>query len=101
MPWVYQPSMNYQTDTHRISERNQELTEGLTFHTFYVILTIYCERHTMIQNPIPKSNLWATPTLEQIQEQIERMPSKEKATMYLVFQMTMNACNKLVEEKFA
>lgn len=55
----------------------------------------------MIQNPIPRSNLFASPTLEQIQEQIERMPSKEKATMYLVFQMTMNACNKLVEEEFA
>ena len=52
-----------------------------------------------VKNPIPRSNLFASPTLEQIQEQIERMPSKEKATMYLVFQMTMNACNQLVEEK--
>jgi hypothetical protein len=51
-----------------------------------------------VKNPIPRSNLFASPTLEQIQEQIERMPSKEKATMYLVFQMTMNACNQLVEE---
>jgi hypothetical protein len=53
----------------------------------------------MIENPIPRSNLFASPTLEQIQEQIELMPSKEKATMYLVFQMTMNACNKLVEDE--
>jgi hypothetical protein len=53
----------------------------------------------MIENPIPRSNLFASPTLEQIQEQIERMPSKEKATMYLVFQMTMNACNQLVEDE--
>lgn len=52
-----------------------------------------------VTNPIPRSNLFASPTLEQIQEQIERMPSKEKATMYLVFQMTMNACNKLVEDE--
>lgn len=52
-----------------------------------------------VKNPIPRSNLFASPTLEQIQEQIERMPSKEKATMYLVFQMTMNACNQLVEDE--
>ena len=55
--------------------------------------------YDVVTNPIPRSNLWATPTLEQIQEQIEAMPSKEKATMYLVFQMTMNACNKLVEDE--
>lgn len=51
-----------------------------------------------MKNPIPKSSLFASPTLEVIQEQIERMPSKEKATMYLVFMMTMNACHNLVEE---
>ena len=74
----------------------------MTFHTTYDRMVLYYERQTMydaVTNPIPKSNLWATPTLEQIQEQIERMPSEEKATMYLVFQMTMNACNKLVEDE--
>lgn len=55
----------------------------------------------MIQNPIPRSNLFASPTLEQIQEQIELFPAEQKAQLYLVFQMTMNACNKLVEEEFA
>jgi hypothetical protein len=94
--------MNYQKVTHQISEWNQELTEGLTFHTTYDRMVLYCERQTMydvVTNPIPKSNLFASPTLEQIQEQIERMPSKEKATMYLVFQMTMNACNQLVQDE--
>jgi hypothetical protein len=52
----------------------------------------------MIENPIPRSNLFASPTLEQIQAQIESMPSKEKASLYLVFQMTMNACNQLVDD---
>jgi hypothetical protein len=53
----------------------------------------------IVDNPIPKSGLFASPTLEQIAEQIETMPAKEKATLYLVFQLTLNACNKLVEEK--
>ena len=51
-------------------------------------------------NPIPKSGLFVTPTLDVIAEQIERMPSStQKANMYMIFQMTLNACNKLVEEE--
>ena len=51
-------------------------------------------------NPIPKSGLFVTPTLDVIAEQIERIVDKtEKANMYMVFQMTLNACNKLVEEE--
>lgn len=55
----------------------------------------------MIQNPIPRCGLFATPTLEQISDQIELFPAEQKAQLYLVFQMTLNACNKLVEEEFA
>ena len=51
-------------------------------------------------NPIPKSGLFVTPTLDVIAEQIERIANKtEKANMYMMFQMTLNACNKLVEEE--
>ena len=51
-------------------------------------------------NPIPKSGLFVTPTLDVIAEQIERIVDKtEKANMYMMFQMTLNACNKLVEEE--
>ena len=51
-------------------------------------------------NPIPKSGLFVTSTLDVIAEQIERIVDKtEKANMYMVFQMTLNACNKLVEEE--
>ena len=55
--------------------------------------------YNVVENPIPKSELFASPTLEQIAEQIETMPAKERASLYLVFQLTLNACNKLVEEK--
>lgn len=49
-------------------------------------------------NPIPRNNLFASPTLDQIAEQIEQMPKKEKAMAYLVFMMTINACSKLVDQ---
>ena len=52
-----------------------------------------------VQNPIPRSGLFATPTLEQISNQIEGFPEKEKAQLYLVMQLTLNACHKLVEDE--
>lgn len=52
----------------------------------------------MKTNPIPRSGFFATPTLEQISNQIEGYPEKEKAQLYLVMQLTLNACHKLVEE---
>jgi len=51
-----------------------------------------------VQNPIPRSGFFATPTLEQISNQIEGFPEIEKAQLYLVMQLTLNACHKLVEE---
>jgi hypothetical protein len=54
--------------------------------------------YNTVENPIPRSGLFATPTLEQISNQIEGFPEKEKAQLYLVMQLTLNACHKLVEE---
>ena len=51
-----------------------------------------------MKNPIPRNGLFATPTLEQISDQIEGFPAEQKAQMYLVMMMTLNACNKLVSE---
>ena len=53
----------------------------------------------VVNNPIPKSNLFSTPTPAQIQSQIEGFSGEQKALMYQVFMMTMNACNKLVDEE--
>jgi hypothetical protein len=52
-----------------------------------------------VENPIPRSNIFASPTLEQIQAQIESLPTEQKATASLVFMMTMNACHQLVEDE--
>jgi hypothetical protein len=55
--------------------------------------------YDIVKNPIPRSGLFATPALEQISNQIEGFPAEQKAQMYLVFQLTLNACNKLVEDE--
>jgi hypothetical protein len=55
--------------------------------------------YNVIENPIPRSGLFATPTLEQISNQIEGFPAKEKAQLYLVMQLTLNACHKIVEDE--
>ena len=52
-----------------------------------------------VENPIPKSNLFTTPTLEEVQKFINSLPSKEQANANLVFMFTLNACNQLVEDE--
>jgi len=54
--------------------------------------------YNAIQNPIPKSNLFATPTLAEVQSFINALPSKEQANANLVLMFTLNACNQLVED---
>lgn len=55
--------------------------------------------YNVVENPIPRSGLFATPTLEQIANQIDGFPPEQKAQLYLVMQLTLNACHQLVEEK--
>jgi len=55
--------------------------------------------YNVVENPIPRSGLFATPTLDQIANQIEGFPPEQKAQLYLVMQLTLNACHQLVEEK--
>lgn len=52
-----------------------------------------------MQNPIPNSNLFATMTLSEVQEFINKLPKKEQASASLVFMFTLNACNQLVEDQ--
>ena len=54
--------------------------------------------YNVVNNPIPHSNLFTTPTLEEVQNFIAGLPSKEQANANLVFMFTLNACNKLVED---
>lgn len=55
--------------------------------------------YNVVENPIPRSGLFATKDLGEIQEMIESLPSKQKADAYLIMQLTLNACNKLVEDE--
>ena len=55
--------------------------------------------YNTVNNPIPSSKLFVTPTLEAIADQIESLPAGEKASAYLIMMLTLNACNKLVEDE--
>jgi hypothetical protein len=51
-----------------------------------------------MSNPIPHSNLFTTPSLEEIQSYIAALPSKEQANANLVFMFTLNACHAMVQK---
>lgn len=55
--------------------------------------------YDIVKNPIPRSGLFTTPTLEEIQAHISAMPSKEQAVASMIFMFTLNACNKLVDDE--
>jgi len=55
--------------------------------------------YDIVKNPIPRSGLFATKTLEEIQDFIAKLPSKDRATASLVLMFTLNACNKIVEDE--
>jgi len=55
--------------------------------------------YDVVKNPIPRSGLFATKSLAEIQAMIEVMPAKQRADMYLVMQLTLNACNQIVEDE--
>jgi hypothetical protein len=54
--------------------------------------------YNVVTNPIPKSGLFTSPTLAEIQDFISKLPSKEQANANLVFMFTLNSCNQLVED---
>jgi len=55
--------------------------------------------YEVVTNPIPRNNLFSTPTLAQIERQIQGFSGEQRALMYQVFVMTQNACNELVENE--
>jgi hypothetical protein len=55
--------------------------------------------YEVVKNPIPRSGLFATKTLAEIQDYIEQMPTEARATAYLIMQFTLNSCHDLVEDK--
>jgi hypothetical protein len=55
--------------------------------------------YNIVQNPIPRSDLFATRTLAEIQAEIETLPATQKAMVYTYVMATLNACNQLVEDE--
>jgi hypothetical protein len=55
--------------------------------------------YDIVKNPIPRSGLFATPILADIQSFINALPKKEQANANLVFMFTLNSCNQIVEDK--
>lgn len=55
--------------------------------------------YNVVNNPIPHSGLFFTPTLEQLQSDIESLPTQHKALVYSYVMATLNACHKLVENE--
>jgi hypothetical protein len=51
-------------------------------------------------NPIPFCGIFATPTLAELQAQIEALPAKDKALVYIYVMQALNACHSLVEDEF-
>jgi len=56
--------------------------------------------YDIVQNPIPRSGLYGTPIdLAELTKFIEALSPQEKALVYPYVMMTLNTCNKLVEDK--
>lgn len=55
--------------------------------------------YDIVNNPIPRSGLFATKTLAEIQDYIEQMPLEARATAYLIMQFTLNSCHQIVEDE--
>jgi hypothetical protein len=55
--------------------------------------------YDIVKNPIPASGLFATKTLDELQDYIGTMSAKEKALAYLIMQLTLNTCHQLVEDE--
>ena len=55
--------------------------------------------YDIVKNPIPRSGLFVTQTLGEIQDMIESMPAKQRADAYLIMQLTLNSCHQIVEDE--
>ena len=54
-------------------------------------------KREIMNNPIPKNDLWVTQSLADIQAHIESLPKHDRADAYHIMMMTLNACHKLVD----
>jgi len=51
------------------------------------------------KNPIPRSGMWATHSLEDLQASLQKLSGAERALASHFVMLTLNACNKVVEDE--
>ena len=54
--------------------------------------------YDVINNPIPKSGLWATYSLAELQNSLSKLSGAERALATHFVMLTLNTCNQIVEE---
>ena len=56
--------------------------------------------YDIVKNPIPKSNLWVTPNnIQELYAMLEQYTGQEAALAMHVMMLTLNTCNKVVEDE--
>jgi len=56
--------------------------------------------YNVVNNPIPKSGMWVTPeSIEALYAQVEQYSGAELALAVHVMMLTLNTCNRLVEDE--
>ena len=55
--------------------------------------------YNIVNNPIPKNELWKIHSLDAIRHRIESLPANERDLAYNIFILTLNSCHQLVEDK--
>lgn len=51
-----------------------------------------------MKNPIPHSDMFYTPTWEELQHRLDALPSGERAQAWTLVMMTLNMCHKSVHQ---
>ena len=52
-----------------------------------------------VQNPIPRSGMWATYSLEDLQASLQKLSGAERALATHFVMLTLNACHQVVEDE--
>ena len=55
--------------------------------------------YDIVQNPIPRSGMWATPNLESLQKMLGCLSGAERALATHFVMLTLNACHQVVEDE--
>jgi len=55
--------------------------------------------YNIVNNPIPRSGMWATPNLETLQKMLGCLSGAERALATHFVMLTLNACHQVVEDE--